>query len=755
MSNNNRLSRSLLLEDNQETTILLKRRSDGIESEKDTGTKVQQKPENNSDVLTNSGNTSSSEPNNSARDPKPATSETPAGENSSPQETQPISVASTEKGANPLVVTNTNDSGAGSLREALENAKSGDTIRFAAELANKTITVNSELSIPAGKNLIIDGQGASNLTISGNNQTRLFYLNSTAATPTDLTIKNLTLANGSTSDRGGAISTTHQGSVTVENVDFINNNANLGGGAIFIAYEGNLTVKGSRFEGNKATAGNDERGAGAIAFWGPNNLTVTDSAFIGNEGINGGAINSLNGNMTIQNSQFVNNKTTAASYDSGNPNPFLRGYGGAIFADRASARDGAGGAIEISNSTFENNQGRGEGGAAYLYTGGQDRVSITRSVFENNQVLALPNGGNGGNGGGVVVMSNEVNRGLTITDSSFAGNKAAGQGGGLWMMNSPTQINNVTFSGNRAESLEKSGNGGAMALYGKTDIVNSTIAYNYAGWVGGGVSADNSPVSVKNTIFYKNTASNGTEGWGIQQHTNRALTDNGNNIQYPPKQTKNFNDTNATANITIADPKLGPLQESNGLLVHSVPSDSPAAGLGASSGASTASATPAPSSTDGDGSNATIGGNESTIASNSDPLQGTANNDSLSGGADNDILVGGMGSDTLTGGAGADRFVFQSAKEGIDRITDFSTADDTILISAAGFGGGLTADATLAASQFTVGTAATDADDRFIYNNADGSLFFDSDGTGSSAEVQIATLNGLPSLTNTDITVTS
>ncbi|MBF2018926.1 MAG: hypothetical protein IGR93_02140 [Hydrococcus sp. C42_A2020_068] len=226
-------------------------------------------------------------------------------------------------------------------------------------------------------------------------------------------------------------------------------------------------------------------------------------------------------------------------------------------------------------------------------------------------------------------------------------------------------------------------------------------------------------------------------------------------MQYPPKQTKNFNDTNATANIIIADPKLGSLQESNGLLVHSVPSDSPAAGLGASSGASTASATPTPSSTDGDGSNAAIDGNKSTVASNPDPLQERASNDSLSGGANNDILVGGMGSDTLTGGAGADRFVFQSAKEGIDRITDFSTADDTILVSAAGFGGGLTADATLAASQFTVGTAATDADDRFIYNNADGSLFFDSDGTGSSAEVQIAILNGLPSLTNTDITVTS
>jgi Ca2+-binding RTX toxin-like protein len=660
---------------------------------------------------------------------------------------------------NTLLVTTTNDSGKGSLRQAIEDAKSGDLIKFSGSLANKTISLNKELAIKAGKNLIIDGKSASNLTISGSNKTRIFNLNSNQDFPTDLTVKNLTLANGFTKDRGGAISTTHKGDVNVENVVFRNNAANLGGGAVFTAYEGNLIVKKSRFESNKATAGNDERGGGAIAFWGPNNLTVTDSYFLGNQGINGGAINSLNGKMTIKNSQFINNKTTAAYYATGKKEGFLRGYGGAIFADRASASNSAnGGAIDISNSTFKNNQGKGEGGAAYLFTGGKDRVNVARTIFEGNKISALGNGGNGGNGGGLVVMSNEVNRGLNITDSSFVKNTAAGQGGGMWMMNAPTKINNSTFANNRVESLAKSGVGGAMALYGKTDIVDTTIANNYAGWVGGGISANDKSVSVKNTIFYKNTATNGTNKWGIQQHTNRLLTDYGNNIQYPPKQTKNYNDYNATANIKIVDPELGSMRNVNGMMVYTIASGSPATGHGSSaSKATTASiASASTTNTDTNANNVTLGAatpTDTATDNNNTTIAGTVYNDNLDGGAGNDAIVGGKGSDVLTGGSGIDRFVFDVLKQGVDRITDFVSADDTLEISAGAFGGGLKPETLLAASQFVLGSSATDADDRFLYSKNNGMLFFDSDGTGSSAKIHIATFTNQASLSNADFEI--
>ena len=122
-------------------------------------------------------------------------------------------------------------------------------------------------------------------------------------------------------------------------------------------------------------------------------------------------------------------------------------------------------------------------------------------------------------------------------------------------------------------------------------------------------------------------------------------------------------------------------------------------------------------------------------------ITGSGFNDSLVGGAGNDTLVGGAGIDTLTGGAGADNFVFNSPSEGFDWIGGFNASEgDVINVSAAGFGGGLTA-GPLSAAQFRsaagVNSAAT-ADQRFIYNTSNGSLWFDVDGVGGASSVRIA-----------------
>jgi Ca2+-binding RTX toxin-like protein len=128
-----------------------------------------------------------------------------------------------------------------------------------------------------------------------------------------------------------------------------------------------------------------------------------------------------------------------------------------------------------------------------------------------------------------------------------------------------------------------------------------------------------------------------------------------------------------------------------------------------------------------------------------DILLGDAGNDILLGDAGNDTLTGGAGNDTLTGGAGNDQFQFLSrGNEGIDTITDF-TLGDKLVFSASGFGGGLTV-GTLPASRFVLGSSATNASQRFIYNN--GNLFFDVDGSGSAGKQQIAILSGSPTLTS-------
>ncbi|MEG3436090.1 calcium-binding protein [Pannus brasiliensis CCIBt3594] len=140
------------------------------------------------------------------------------------------------------------------------------------------------------------------------------------------------------------------------------------------------------------------------------------------------------------------------------------------------------------------------------------------------------------------------------------------------------------------------------------------------------------------------------------------------------------------------------------------------------------------------------------IAGN-DTLRGGDGQDSLLGGDGNDRLVGEKGADTLTGGTGADRFAFNATGEGIDKITDFSSVQgDKIEIFAAGFGGGLTA-GVLSIDRFVLGSKALDSSDRLIYNVSKGALFFDIDGNGSKAAVQIATLTTRPSLSSADILV--
>jgi Ca2+-binding RTX toxin-like protein len=66
---------------------------------------------------------------------------------------------------------------------------------------------------------------------------------------------------------------------------------------------------------------------------------------------------------------------------------------------------------------------------------------------------------------------------------------------------------------------------------------------------------------------------------------------------------------------------------------------------------------------------------------------------------------------------------------------------------------GLTPDAAITPEQFILGSAAADANDRFIYNQNTGALFFDEDGKGGAEQVQFATLTNKPLLTNADIFV--
>ncbi len=138
-------------------------------------------------------------------------------------------------------------------------------------------------------------------------------------------------------------------------------------------------------------------------------------------------------------------------------------------------------------------------------------------------------------------------------------------------------------------------------------------------------------------------------------------------------------------------------------------------------------------------------------------LTGTGNSqaNTLTGNLGNNVLNGGLGNDVLRGDEGADTFLFNTAvgANNVDTIADFTVGDDMIRLDRSIFStiaakGALTSDA------FEVGTDATSASTRIIYDPGTGDLFYDADGSGSGQRVQFATLSTNLALTSSSFNVT-
>jgi len=424
--------------------------------------------------------------------------------------------------ATTITVTNTNDSGPGSLRQALANANNGDRINFAV---TGTIGLTSG-GLVVTKNVTISGPGANQLSIDGNQGTPVFGV----APQRTVSISGLSIRNG------------HDG---------ISNNQ----GTVSVS---NCVISGNSFAGLDNEAGEDGSGA---------SMTVANS-IISNNSVTG-AFNLVtfpNGSgcacMTITDSGVINN-----------------GYGisnnGSNFGGTAS--------LTVVNSNVSDNGG---GGISNDATEGITTATILSTTVSGNSAggVLAHTGGFGGSAG--VTITNSTISGnstyggihflvtsqLIVANSTISGNSSVDSGGGIFASgfasNADVSIVNSTISGNSAGTT----GGGIYDLLSSLHVANSTITGNSAG-SGGGIYNDggSSVLRISNTILNagasgENIFNNG--GTVSSDGYNLSSDDGGGYLNGPGDQIN-------------TDPLLGPLQNNGGpTLTHALLPGSPAIDAG-------------------------------------------------------------------------------------------------------------------------------------------------------------------------------
>jgi hypothetical protein len=234
---------------------------------------------------------------------------------------------------------------------------------------------------------------------------------------------------------------------------------------------------------------------------------------------------------------------------------FKNGGGGAIYVDGTRGHSGN---INLTDSSFTNNTTNNLGGVIFSFPEGTGTTTIDGCVMDGNTATGM------GQGGAVYHQSATGNGPLVVRGSALVNNRSYSQGGALWIYDAPATVINSTFVGNTALNPDpnpdpawKAGSGGAITSADAVEIINSTIVGNSAGFVGGGISGSgsnpDSPIIARNTIIANNTGGN---EWGIQQNCTSNLVDGGNNIQFPQKQTSNWNDYECFEGQAAVDPLL-------------------------------------------------------------------------------------------------------------------------------------------------------------------------------------------------------
>jgi hypothetical protein len=398
-------------------------------------------------------------------------------------------------------------------------AAAGGTIVFACGEGDVLIDIAQPVVIT--EETTIDGGGR--VILSGGDTNRILYLDSDYNTPTPrLTVQRLTFRDGRASGTG--------------------EDTALGGGAIY-RDGGSLTVIDSTFIDNHAPSPGQDIAGGAIYGFGGGETVISGSVFTGNAASDGGAVGSLNGDLTIINSTFDGNAATGTG---GNPGD--GGCGGAIYMD------GGDEATSLCGVTITNNTAGAIGGGFFRVSNDDSGTfSMDRSTVDRNRVTPTDEG----NAGGLYLQGLAI----SITNSTISRNQAF-YNGGIWLNESDVQLTNVTI----AENTATGSNGGGIWLGNDPTgtLLNVTIANNHstaADQVAGGIFG--SGLTLVNTLIANNTAM-------YNPTCDTTHADGGGNLQWP-------NGSPCTDGALVADPQLGELADNGGDTETMAPSGASAA----------------------------------------------------------------------------------------------------------------------------------------------------------------------------------
>jgi hypothetical protein len=502
--------------------------------------------------------------------------------------------------ADDQVVVKTDDSGPGSLRQAIADVYDGGTITF--ELTYPvTITLTSgELVID--KSLTLIGPGPGELIISGNDTSRVLNIVTGKVTLSGLTVAH-GLATGAPALGGGIL---NAGALALQQVTVTANRSQADDGQVAgeafgggICNRGTLTITASTLSDNLALGGTADQfysrgggafGAGVYHASGSGSLTIQASLLTnntaqggdsqGNGGeARGGAVHLAlgAGACAIHNSEISTN-TIQGGNTSGTQRDGGSTRGGGVY--HASA-------LQIENTSLDHNTAHGGEGARKggnasgggLFSDGTLTMAdctldhnTARGGFGNLATSSALGGGlSVGLGQNASVKGSTLSNNVAKGGSKKGGPAGPAYGGGFYSGTeegdaSSLAFVNCTISSNVAGpgGTDRGGGGALGATTALVKLSFCTVAGNSAADSGGGLysaaTGEGAGPIIKNTIVASNQAPQGPDiynnvqsrGWNLVQDTSDGNLDTLSG------------DNTAEGNIIGQDPGLGPLQANGG-----------------------------------------------------------------------------------------------------------------------------------------------------------------------------------------------